>query len=158
MVKFMYTVFIGILLAALVGVGIAAFYTKPVQPEYPESAIKAPSEMATQADFKNQHEDNIKQAAYQKASELYNRNVALLAVAFSLVILSISLTVLRAVSLFADGVLLGGTITLVYGIIRSFGSGQQKFMFIMVAVGLVVSMALGYIKIVKPDGKLHSGK
>ena len=41
--KFIYSIFIGVLFATLVGVGIAAFYPEPKPPEYP-SALKIPRE------------------------------------------------------------------------------------------------------------------
>jgi len=154
LIKSLYIVFIGLLFATCVGVGIAAFYPKPVPPTYPNqptySTKPAQTPEVTAQDAAKINEYDKLQTAYQAKSERYNRNVALLAVGFSLAILVISLILLKSVELIANGVMLGGVFTLIYGIARSFASGDQKFMFVVVTFGLLVALILGYIKLIKP--------
>lgn len=152
MVKFIYTVFIGILLATAIGVGISAFYAAPTAPEYPyetvpakDMPVPAPEDQAVQRKFEQE------QREYEKQSKGYNRNVALISVGFSILILIVSLTLMGRISMMADGLMLGGVFTLIYGIGRSFGSGEQKFMFAITTLGLLVAMVLGYIKFIKPE-------
>ena len=62
--KFIYTVFIGVLFATLVGVGIAAFYPQPKYPDYP-IRLSYPKEPALQTETDRQ--TLIKeQEAYEK--------------------------------------------------------------------------------------------
>jgi len=151
LIKSLYTVFIGLLLATCVGVGIAAFYSKPVPPAtlYTVPYATDPAGNKTQANTAELKQADEQQAAYQTASERYNRNVSLLAVGFSLVILVVSLLLLGSVELIANGIMLGGVFTLIYGLIRSFASGNQKFMFVVVTFGLLVALILGYVKLIK---------
>jgi hypothetical protein len=152
MVKYIYTIFIGILLATSIGVGIAAFYPAPQAPEYPREVITKPtSGEPTPADLEEQRKFDQDQRAYEKQARHYNRNVALISVGFSIVILILSLVLMARIQMLADGLMLGGVFTLIYGIGRSFGSGEQKFMFAMTTFGLVVAMILGYIKFIKPE-------
>jgi hypothetical protein len=161
MVKVIYTIFIGILLATSIGVGIAAFYPGPKAPDYPNESVPYKTVPATENPTTQEIRPSESQLAFekkikehQKASEVYNRNVALAAVGFSIAILIISLTFLHSIQMIADGLLLGGVFTLVYGIIRSFGSGEQKFMFAITTLGFVIALVLGYIKFIKPTLKL----
>ncbi len=155
MVRFLYTLFVGLLVATSIGIGISAFYPSPKAPEYPpvmegrvpqkstEPAV-APADQATADAYE------IAERRYQTQREDYNRNVALISTVFAILILVLSLTWAKRFREIADGLLLGGVFTLIYGIIRSFESGEQKFMFVVVIFGLAVAIALGYIKFIQP--------
>ena len=152
--KIIYTIFIGVFFAALVGVGIAAFYPEPKPPQYP-SALKIPREGGlNQPVFeelkKEQEEYDKAEKAFQEKMEVYNRNVSIIAIVASIVTLMVSLTLFKKIFLIADGLLLGGVLTILYSIIRGFGSGNNKFQFIIVSIGFVISLVLGYIKFIKP--------
>ena len=151
--KIIYTIFIGVFFATLVGVGIAAFYPEPKPPEYP-SALKIPREGGlNQPVFQElkeeQEEYDRAEKTFQEKLETYNRNVSIIAVVASIVTLAVSLTLFKKILLIADGLLLGGVLTILYSIIRGFGSGNNKFQFIIVSIGFVVSLILGYVKFIK---------
>lgn len=158
--KYIYTLFIGILLALFVGVGIAAFYKTPKFPEYPMSLKytqpipPAPNSPQASADAEKMRQDQIsfdrEQKVYQDASEKYQRNVSIIALIAAIIFLVISLTAIRKLLVITDGVLLGGVFTLVYSIVRGFQTTDTMFRFIVVSVGLVIALALGYIKFIKP--------
>lgn len=153
-IRLVYTLFIGVLFAALVGFGIAAFYESPKEPEYP-SVLKVtrPEERVSESVFnelKNKQEQYDREVKdFREKTKLYNRNVALIAIAASIVTLLISLTLFKKILLIADGLLLGGVMTLIYSIIRGIASGDDKFRFIIVAIGFVITLILGYIKLAK---------
>lgn len=154
MVKFVYSVFIGILLATCIGVGISAFYTAPKPPEYPITLSRPDTaEDLTPQDKEEHRIYQEKMKEYDRQIAPYSRNVALIAVGLSIAVLVISLTMLSSIQMIADGLLLGSVFALIYGIIRSFGSGEQKFMFAIVTFGLIVAIFLGYIKFIKPASK-----
>lgn len=155
--KFIYTLFIGILLALFVGFGIAAFYEEPKYPEPPMS-LKYPSPIypeSKEVSFSAQiTRDQIRQEKiqkeFQKNIEIYNRNVSVIGLTAAIIFLTISLTLAQKLLLISDGLLLGGVFTLLYSIGRGFASHDNKFQFVTVAIGLVVSLVLGYIKFIKP--------
>ncbi|MBU4099347.1 hypothetical protein KJ980_06890 [Patescibacteria group bacterium] len=155
--KFIYTLFIGILLALFVGFGIAAFYEEPKYPEPPislrySSPVYPETKESTAAS--RLKADQIKQDKlekdFQKKISVYNRNVSVIALTAAIIYLIVSLTLTKHLMLLSDGLLLGGVFTLLYGIGRGFGSNDSKFQFIMVTIGLVISLVLGYIKFIKP--------
>jgi len=138
----------------LVGVGIAAFYPEPKPPEYP-SALKIPREGGLNQPVFNelkgeQEEFDRLEKAFEQNLETYNRNVSIIAIVASIITLVVSLTLFGKLLLIADGLLLGGVLTLLYSIIRGFGSGNNKFQFIIVSLSFTVALILGYIKLAKP--------
>ncbi len=152
--KFVYTLFIAFLFAALVGFGIAAFYISPKEPEYPsELKVTRPEERVSESIFnqlkskQEQYDADLK--IFFDQMKTYNRNVALIAIAASIITLFVSLTFFKQILLIADGLLLGGVFTLIYSIIRGIASGDDKFRFLMVSAGFVIAVVLGYLKLIK---------
>lgn len=157
LIKYVYIVFIGLLLAAFVGVGIAAFYKGPKPPEYPvslkypefEQTKDVPATISAQRRV-DMEENDRKQKEFTERNQEYNRNVSIIALVAAIVMLILSLTLFKQILVIADGLLLGGVLTLGYSIIRGFGSNDDTFRFLVVSAGLVVALVLGYIKFVKP--------
>lgn len=155
-VRIAYTVFIGILLATFVGVGIAAFYPSPKQPEYPIELTKprpigSEDKGYSEEEIQKQQGNERAQREFQKQSHLYNKNVSIAAVTAAVIILVVSLLFLSKILFLADGLLLGGVLTLLYSIIRGFESGDEMFRFVVVTFGLVVALLLGYRFIEQPS-------
>jgi len=157
--KYIYTLFLGILLATFVGVGIAAFYPAPKYPEYPPNFYRTKpvveEEESTQtASLRKQDEESYRiSQEFQKLSNDYSKNVSIMSLAAAIAILLVSLTIIRNLAYIADGVLLGGVLTLLYSIVRGFGSEDEKFRFIVVSIGLITALALGYIKFLRGNPK-----
>jgi prolipoprotein diacylglyceryltransferase len=154
--RVIYSIFIAILFATLVGAGISAFYPGPKAPEYP-LGLSAPSQTGEGPAFEaKQREFDERQKNYQKESELYNHNVSIISLVAAIATLVVALTLFRRIELIADGLLLGGLFVLVYSIFRAFGDGDQVFRFIVTSVGFLVAVTLGYLKFVhheKPKKK-----
>jgi hypothetical protein len=156
--RFVYTMFTGILLVAFVGVGIAAFYPGPERPEVPFS-IEHEESICEQIENKEdllqirqeQEEFDENMKVYQTKLERYNRETSIISLIAAILILIISLTLFKKILIIADGLLLGGVLTLIYSIIRGFGSDDNIFRFSIVSVGLVISFFLGYIKFIRPS-------
>lgn len=148
------------LLATLIGVGIAAFYEAPKYPEYPSRLkVSQPQKIddkTSQELLKEQEAFDKKSAEYQKLSQRYNMNVSVISLVAAITILIVSLTLFKKILMIADGLLLGGVLTLIYSIIRGFDTGDNKFRFLVVSVGFIVSIILGYIKFIKPSPNLNS--
>ena len=153
--KYIYTLFLGILLATFVGVGIAAFYPEPKYPEYPIAQriypVEPDKDSTESAQVKKEQLEYEKISKdYQELSEEYSRNASIIALTAAIIILIISLTLVKNLVYIADGVLLGGVLTLLYSIVRGFGSHDNMFRFLVVAIGLFIAFILGYIKL-KPS-------
>jgi len=67
-----------------------------------------------------------------------------------------SLTFFKKILIIADGLLLGGLLTLIYSVMRGFGTEDNILRFIVVTVGLIISLFLGYVKFIRPSEKSSS--
>jgi predicted histidine transporter YuiF (NhaC family) len=153
MLKFIYTLFIGILFATLVGVGIAAFYPNPKMPDYPIStdlslAGQKQSEAQTKRMEAQQRKYDVALKEYQKKEQEYSKNVSIVSLVAAIIALVISLTIFKSLLMIADGLLLGGLLTLIYSIIRGFSTEDNMFRFVVVAIGFVIAIIIGYLKFI----------
>lgn len=156
LLKYVYTAFIGLLMALFIGIGIAAFYPSPVSPSADISYTKpAPYEPMSASQAAQLREENIKQQSIWREHELrnqqYNKNVAIMTAALAVFILALSLFLAKSLLVIADGLLFGALLTLIYSLIRSFGTSDFKFMFVVVSLGLIIAITLGYLKLIKPS-------
>ena len=156
LIKFIYTLFLALLVALFVGLGINTFYSGPKAPQYPvelegvESCCEQTAEQTKiRADF------DQAQRKYGEEMKPYSRNVSIISLAASIIILIISLTLLARIKMIADGILLGGVFTTFYGIIQGLIGGSSYFRFLIVVVGLIIALALGYIKFIRPKDDLQ---
>ncbi|KKS26039.1 MAG: hypothetical protein UV36_C0007G0010 [Parcubacteria group bacterium GW2011_GWC2_42_6] len=152
-IKIIYTVFLSLMVALFVGLGISAFYPGPATPDYPielqlaEKGASCPiSEETKTAQIKFDNDNKI----FMEAFKIYNRNVSIIALVAAIIILILSLTLLSKINMIADGILLGGVFAAAYSIIRGLMSQDTQFRFIIVVVGLVIALVLGYIKFIRP--------
>ncbi len=155
LLKYIYTVFLGLLITAFIGIGIAAFYPAPTPPRYAVTTPRTapPDQVAskeTAAEIAQREADDKRQREFEVATKIYNRAVSLLALAGAIVVLAISLTAFRALGEIADGLLLGGVFTLLYSIGRSFASDSTKYQFSLVSLALIIGVSLGYLKFIAP--------
>ncbi len=161
LIRYVYIVFVGILLAAFVGVGIAAFYKGPKYPETPiELRFPETKQLdATSAAYvQKQLEFDQKSEEFQKQNGDYSRNVSIIALIAAVLMMVLSLTLFKQITIIADGLLLGGVLTLAYSVIRGFSSNDDMVRFLVVSASLLVALTLGYIKFVKPLKKTSKKK
>lgn len=151
MIKIVYTILLGVILALFVGLGIEAFYPTEKYPDQPAALTYAKSdggnrsveEIQAQKDFDKTMKD------FQTRNALHSRNVSMMAIGFSIIYMILSLAVLTRKEVFANGFLLGSLFTLFYGMIRGFEADDNKFRFIIVSVGLIIALTLGYFKFLR---------
>lgn len=127
--RVLYSIGLGIIIVLFVGLGIATFYPAPEL-----SSLVNLDTAARQAAID----------AHQSAMHDYNRNVTIAALVSALVILGASIWTESRKPLFAGGFLIGGLLTLIYGLIRGLTSGVTAVAFFSVAVGLFVVVYLGH--------------
>lgn len=155
MLQLVYTFFLGVLIAVFVGVGINTFYAPPKAPEFPVELNSYGKDLTSQQAEK-QREFDSQNLAYQNELKPYNRNVSIMAMSAAVILLAISILFENRIKVIADGIMLGGLFTLLYSIGRGFASEDSKYMFVMVSVGLLLVLFLGYHRFVRPR-HLQSG-
>jgi hypothetical protein len=153
--KAIYVVFLGLIIALFCGLGVAAFYQQPKGPKEPEAITQTVDQK--QGLVVNQAEVNY-QNEYRKYEEEklkpYNRNVSIISLALATLILVISLLLSNKLPILSDGILLGAVFTLIYSIIRGISAGNPRFTFIIVSIGLVITVFIGFWKFLrKPKSK-----
>ncbi len=155
-IKFIYTIFLALLIALFVGLGIDAFYSGPKAPKYPLELdqVKQGCEQTIeqQALWK---EFNQAQEKYMEESKPYNRNVSIISLVAAIIILVLSLTLLNKIKMIADGILLGGVFTTAYSIIRGLMTDNSQFRFLIVTIGVIIALVLGYIKFIRPKKNIQ---
>ena len=148
--KLIYTLFLALIMALFVGLGIDAFYPGPKVPVQPVGIGYDKLECMSAEEKTSQEQWEQAQRDYQEQLKPYNRNVSIFSIIAAVIILVVSLTLLSKIKMIADGILLGGVFTTGYGIIRGLMSEDTKFRFLIVAIGLVIALVLGYLKFIKP--------
>ena len=151
MLKILYTLFLGLLIALFVGLGIDAFYPGPKAPDYPialDTTKPGCEEDAQTQAARLKYDQDMKN--FNDASKPYSRNVSMMSLAFAIVIMIASLALFSKIKMMADGILLGGVFTTVYSIIRGLMSEDSRFRFLIVTVGLLIALVLGYLKFIRP--------
>jgi hypothetical protein len=100
-------------------------------------------------------EEQQQWAAYEREREAwedehmrYSRDVGVIALVASVVLLGVSLAVERRRPVLAHGVLLGALFTLLHSVVRSLVSQDTVATFAVVTVALVVVLYLGYRRFV----------
>jgi hypothetical protein len=149
--KYIYTIFLALLVALFVGLGIDAFYPGPKAPDYPIILETEKPGCEDTAELKNARLQYAEaQKDFTEKSKPYNRNISILSLSAAIVVLTLSLTLLSKIKMIADGILLGGVFTTGYSIIRGLMSEDTKFRFLIVTVGLIIALILGYLKFIEP--------
>jgi len=150
-IKPIYTIFLALLIALFVGLGIDAFYPGPTAPKYPLILDAAKQGCEETIEQKTAREEFIKaEDRYMEESKPYNRNVSIISLIAAIIILVLSLTLLGKIKMIADGMLLGGVFVTLYSIMRGLMSENSQFRFLVVTIGLIIAFALGYIKFIRP--------
>jgi hypothetical protein len=149
-IKFIYTIFLALLVALFIGLGISAFYPGPKEPIYPVKLQAEKTGCEDTQELKGLREEyNLAEQNFTDNFKSYSRNVSMLSIIAAIIILIASLTLLAKIKMIADGILLGGVFTTIYSIIRGLMSEDTKFRFLIVTIGLLIALVLGYIKFIK---------
>lgn len=150
--QILYTVFLGVLIALFVGVGIATFYEGPEPPEYPPYPAIAEEENSQEYNRQiGEHERLYK--TYEAESSTYNRNVSIISLVAAVIFIIVGLVFENRIKLLASAIMLGGIFTLLYSIGRGFAADDSRYVFMVLTVSLAVIIYLGYRKFVSSPTK-----
>ncbi len=152
-IKFVYTVFLGGLLAVFVGLGVNTFYPAPKYPEYPTQPYYSGNGEVTKTDQKLQDQYDKDYKQYNLDQKEYSKKASIAVLPISVLLLAISLVSIKKIRVITDGIMLGGLFLLMYSLILGLMSGSSKYTFIAASVGVVASLALGYHRFVRTDKK-----
>ncbi len=161
LLKYAYTFFLALLLALFVGVGISVFYPEPERPRYPEPIARplTAGDRLSKKELADANRDREAERGFRQESEkftkrsaIYDRNVSIISLAVSILVLTGTLTIFKRVPVISDGLLLGGVFILGYSIIRGFASNDDRVRFFVISVGLAMTLVLGYLKFIKEEG------
>lgn len=155
-----FSFFLGLMVLALIGVGIITFYPNPsdavqkqVQPIYDRMSLiqgkggtQTASETAQIAALQKQINDL--NARSQTASENWAQTTSIVMVLFATLVMGISLIRADQLRVLSNGLLLGGLFTMIYGAGMTVFSGTSYLRFFVVLFALMVAIALGYAKFV----------
>jgi hypothetical protein len=136
--RLVFTIFVGAILALFIGFGIHTFYPPPASPDLGGLELKqnpTNEEVARIA---------AAQKAHQAAIEAYSRRVSVVSMGASVLLLRGSLLLGQRNQVMANGSLLGGLFTLVYGVGRGFASRDTTTLFIALTVALAIVLFLGF--------------
>ena len=132
--KIIFTLFIGVMVALFVGLGIEAFYPSPVYPDIVwEENMTDEQTAAIQA----------AEAAYQEAVRVRNQIVSIVVTAIAVLIMVASMFLEKRNLTLTNGLLLGGLFSLIYGSTVGFSAGSAMVTFITVGVGLAAVIVVG---------------
>lgn len=155
LIKYIYTFFVGLFVAIFVAMGISAFYPQPESPDNPPTMY---AEKPTPVDQEQARKYEQQSKDFQVKMKLYDRKVSILALISAVVILAVAIIYTEKLGPLADGLLLGGIFTLLYGTIRGLGTDSDKFRFLVATVGLGVALCLGYLKFIRAEAPAKKSK
>jgi hypothetical protein len=142
-----------IILAALITLGIKAFYPEPAMPMYPNISVpvvpcasndtkcqaqnaQLEAQQQAQQDQYNQQMD-----AYTSASQVYNRNFFIIGNIIGMIVFAIGFWMLFATTVAAQsvpiGIMIAGLWSIIYGYGRGWGSVNDQLKFF---IGLVIAL------------------
>jgi len=146
-----YTLFLALMIALFFGLSISAFYIQPKEPEYPTILqVNSKGGTMTSEQLDAQYNYDLATKSFQKEFSVYNRNVSIITLVLAIIALTVGLLFFENIFVISNGLLLGGLFTLLYSMVRGFMSDNTQFRLIVVTVGLIVAIVLGYIKFIKP--------
>lgn len=149
-IRVFYTLFVGILVATLIGVGIAAFYPAPKSPAADEVGMftKPVMDATESAEYEaEQIKSQKKWQEYNTKMQEYNYRVAIISLSLSVVVLILGLWDYKKLPILSDALALGGVFGLIYSIGRGFEAQNEKLRFVVVAISLIATMFVGQKKL-----------
>ncbi len=160
-----FAVFLGLMIAVVVGVGAYTFYSPPAQEleervdalHEQEFDLGCPDEECTR-DLTQAERDELnelraeirdleKQIEEQRSTWLQRTSLVLIVIATAL--MATSLLLGESVAVMSNGILLGGLFTMVYGVGWGLASDSSVTRFLVLLTALAISLALGYLKFVR---------
>lgn len=162
-----FSFFLGLMVVALIGVGVNTFYQSPSEKYQKEQ--QALSRQMEALNIKNPNgnmdaETKAENAALQaKMNALQDktdaemkpwaRNTSIILVLFATLVMTVSLIRSEQLRVLSNGLLLGGLFSMLYGAGWAIFSGNSVARFAVILFALVVALGLGYLKFVRAKAR-----
>lgn len=159
-----FSFFLGLMVTAFVGVGVYTFHPPP-QSEFNrqiedvnrrEQAVRnsrPPSELTTedrdQIQELNNERNELADAA-RVTREAWGRSTSIIVIALATLVMAISLLRADRLPVISNGLLLGGVFTMLYGVGWIVATDTSVTRFVVMTVALLITLALGYVRFVRP--------
>ena len=158
-----FSFFLGLLVLAVVGVGVNTFYQSPSDRYQEEMTaisrqmealnFKSPSGVTDAADkaelARLQAKQNALQDMIDAEMKIWTRNTSIVLVLFATAVMGVSLIRSEQLRVISNGLLLGGLFTMLYGAGWVIFSGNSTARFVVVLFALAMALGLGYLKFVR---------
>lgn len=158
-----FSFFLGLLVLAVVGVGVNTFYQSPsenhqkemtsIQRQMEALNVKNPTGVNDAADkaelARLQAKQNELQDIIDAQMKIWARNTSIVLVLFATAVMGVSLIRSEQLRVISNGLLLGGLFTMLYGAGWVIFSGNSTARFVVVLFALAVALGLGYLKFVR---------
>lgn len=156
-----FSFFLGLMVAAFVGVGVNTFYPEPFE-RFGDELEKLYREQSD-LDVKRGPSGDLKgaelsryealreqidelQKKQEDAREVWSRNTSIILILFATFVMATSLVRSEQLRVLSNGLLLGGLFTMVYGTGWVIAAGSSTARFAVMTFALAVTIALGYVK------------
>ncbi|HEX4682582.1 MAG TPA: hypothetical protein VH277_07745 [Gemmatimonadaceae bacterium] len=157
-----FSFFLGLMLAAFVGVGVYTFHPPPTRFDNQirdlsrrEQAIRiarAPNEITSADRDSLQVIERRRDEAIdaQAAARLpWGRSTAIALIVFATLAMAVSLTRAENVAVVSNGLLLGGVFTMLYGVGWIIATDTSVGRFVVITVALAITLVMGYARFVR---------
>jgi hypothetical protein len=159
----LFSVFLGLMLTAFLGVGVYTFYPPP-DPGYRPKLEKL--ERDQQAIRNSRPDDSLSSAdraemqrlsderdklfdESRKAREDWCGKTSIILVSLATLVMVVSLTVTARLPVISSGLLMGGVFTMLYGVGWVIASGTSTMRFVVMTFALAITLMLGYLRFVR---------
>ena len=162
--QFIFSLFLGMLLVVLVGVGVWTFYPQPYDQDSPEQReldglyrqqggvegkFGSMDATATAEQERIQKQIDALNDKMKIVRDRWAVNTSIILLAFATTLMAISLFLPEHMKVFSNGVLLGGLFSVIYGTGWSFAGGDSRARFYVVLAALVLSLGIGYLRFIR---------
>jgi outer membrane murein-binding lipoprotein Lpp len=161
--RVIFAFFLGLMVTAFIGVGVYTFYPPGLkafeeqsrdlrdrQQQIRDARGSAGLTEGQQADLAALSEE-LHQADQQmrQHQESWARTTSIILVVFATLVMAVSLIRADRLPVISNGLLLGGVLTMLYGTGWTLASGDSRARFWVMAVALLVTLLLGYVRFVR---------
>jgi hypothetical protein len=157
-----FSFFLGIMLVAFAGVGVYTFYPPPEEFDTQirelnrrEEIIRdsRPADQLTEADRAQIRDVNEERYALQdalrEAQRPWGRTTSIILMVVATLAMAVSLIRAGQLAVISNGLLLGGVFTMLYGVGWIIATDVSKARFVVMAIALAITLALGYLRFVR---------
>jgi len=161
--QIIFSVFLGLMVAAFIGVGVYTFYPPPQQAlqdklqevyrqqeqlqSFKDPSTLSDAEQRRLRELQDEARDLEKQQ--QAAREEWGRWTSIILIAFATLVMSISLIRADQLPVISNGLLLGGVFTMIYGVGWIIATGTSVARFAVMTIALIITIGLGYMRFVR---------